>query len=57
MKIKQIMNRNVVSVKPDTPVNEIAKKLIQHNLTGVVVINEKEKIVGIVTEFDLIRRK
>ncbi len=57
MKIGQIMNRNVVSVKPDTPVNEVAKKLIQYNLTGVPVIDDKDEIVGIVTEFDLIRRK
>lgn len=57
MKVKQIMNRNVITVKPETPVNEIAKKLIQYNLTGVPVVNEKNEIVGIVTEFDLIRRK
>jgi len=57
MKVGQIMNRNVVSVKPDTKVAEIAKKLIQYNLTGVPVIDDKDEIVGIVTEFDLIRRK
>jgi len=57
MKVGQIMNRNVVSIKPDTPVNEVAKKLIQYNLTGVPVIDDKNEIVGIVTEFDLIRRK
>lgn len=57
MKIKQIMNRKVITVKENTPVKEIAKKLIQHNLTGVPVINEKKEIVGIVTEADLIMQK
>lgn len=57
MKVKQIMNRNVITVGENMPVKEIAKKLIQYNLTGVAVVNEKEEIVGIVTEFDLIRRE
>ena len=57
MKVKQIMNRHVISVKPETPVKEIAKKLIQYNITGVPVVNDKEEIIGIVTEFDLIRRE
>jgi CBS domain-containing protein len=49
------MTREVVFVTPNTQVSEVAKVLVDHNISGVPVV-DNGKIVGIVTEEDLIMR-
>jgi CBS domain-containing protein len=56
MKAGDIMNRDVVSVRPDTPVSEIAELLLEHGISAVPVLGAAGEIVGIVSEDDLIRR-
>lgn len=56
MKVKDIMTNNVVTCDVATPVNEVAKKLVDNNITGMPVV-DGEKIVGIITEADLIMQK
>ena len=51
-----IMNKNVISVFPDTPVLEAAKIISENGLDGVPVVDERKKIVGILTEYDLITK-
>ena len=55
MNVSDIMTREVVFVTPNTQVSEVAKMLVDHNISGVPVV-ENGKIVGIVTEEDLIMR-
>lgn len=54
MKIKDIMNPNVVFCKPDNTVREVAKILKENNISGVPVIDEEE-LVGVVSEGDLLK--
>ena len=56
MKISEIMEKNVITCKENTSVKEIAKLLVENNLTGIPVVKGKE-IVGIVTEADLIMQR
>tara|TARA_R110002110_G_scaffold328826_1_gene540338 strand:+ start:2204 stop:2899 length:696 start_codon:yes stop_codon:yes gene_type:complete len=56
MQAKDVMTHSVVSVSPDTPVSEIARKLIARGISAVPVLDEAGKIVGIVSEGDLMRR-
>ena len=56
MKAKDVMTRFVVSVELDTPVTEIAQKLIDRGISAVPVLYEAGKIAGIVSEGDLMRR-
>jgi len=51
---KTIMKRNVISVHPETPLDGLIDILIQHNITGVPVLNEDSSIAGIVTEKDVL---
>lgn len=53
MKVEDIMTREVVSVKPETSVREIAHLISEHNFNGVPVI-EGEKVVGMITENDFL---
>ena len=48
------MKRDVISVHPETPLDRLIDLLIQHNITGVPVLNEDSSIAGIVTEKDVL---
>ncbi len=56
MKVRDIMTTDVVSVTPDTPVNQVAKVMGARDISGVPVVDEAGAVVGIVTELDLIVR-
>ena len=55
MKASEIMTRHVVSVGLDTSVRDVARVMIDRRISAVPVIDQG-KIVGIVTENDLLRR-
>lgn len=54
MKVKDVMNPNVVYCKPDDTVREVAKILKENNISGIPVF-EGEELVGIVSEGDLLK--
>ena len=56
MFIKDIMTTNVITVREDETVEKCANLLMTHDLSALPVLNDLGKIVGIVTEGDLIRR-
>ena len=56
IKLKDIMTKEVISVYPDTPLLDVAKALAEHNFDGVPVIDKDNKLVGLVTEYDLINK-
>jgi CBS-domain-containing membrane protein len=51
---KDIMTKDVVTVKPETSIEELASLLVKHQISGVPVLDEKGELYGIVTENDLI---
>ncbi|MEW9121234.1 MAG: CBS domain-containing protein [Thermotaleaceae bacterium] len=57
MKAKEIMNQAVVTVTEEMTVDETAKILLENKISGVPVVNEKNQVVGIVSETDLIYRE
>ncbi|TSC68537.1 MAG: hypothetical protein G01um101466_418 [Parcubacteria group bacterium Gr01-1014_66] len=52
--VQDIMSRNVISVHPDTSVLEAHELIEKNRIDGVPVVDEENKIVGILTEYDLI---
>jgi len=55
MKISEIMTKDVITLSVDDTVEHAAKLMKQHNI-GSIPVNTKEKIVGIVTDRDIILR-
>jgi len=53
---KDIMTKDVITVKPEATVEELARLLMEHKISGVPVVDDKKMLVGIVTENDLIRK-
>lgn len=54
--VADIMQRDVVTVSPDTGVEALLRTMRQHELPGVPVVEEGSRLVGIVTESDLVIR-
>lgn len=51
---KDIMTRDVITVKPETSIEELARILIENRISGAPVVDDKGNLIGIVTENDLI---
>lgn len=56
MKARDIMTTNLVTVQPGTPVREVATQLFERRISAVPVVDEEGRVVGIVSEGDLMRR-
>lgn len=56
MKASEIMTDDVISVRPDTPIRQIARVLLDKGISAVPVIDETGAPVGIASEGDLIGR-
>lgn len=54
LKAKDFMTRDVVTVRPEATVEELARLLIRHKISGAPVVDSEKKLFGIVTENDLI---
>jgi CBS domain-containing protein len=53
--VRDIMNSPVVSASPDDTIHDIAKKMKEETI-GSIVIMEKDKPVGIVTDWDIVTK-
>lgn len=51
---KAIMSTDVVYVYPNTPIANVVELLVDNDITGVPVVGPLGRLVGIVTEKDLI---
>lgn len=56
MQATDVMTRNVITVSPETEVREIVELLIQHRISALPVVTADGRVVGIVSEGDLMRR-
>jgi CBS domain-containing protein len=48
------MTSPVVTVRPDLPVKDTARLLLRHSISAVPVVDESGRLVGIVSELDLL---
>ena len=53
MKVKEVMHKGVDWVSPDTPVNELAKLMREHDI-GCIPIGEDDRLIGMVTDRDIV---
>jgi CBS domain-containing protein len=56
MNVGDIMVQDVVAVGPETPVREVAALMLERRISGVPVVDAERKVLGVVSEGDLIRR-
>jgi len=55
--IKEIMTTSVIAVPATMPVKDVATLLSEKRITGVPVVDEEGRVVGVLSEFDIISRQ
>ena len=55
IKVGTIGNKVVHVIKENDPISLAAKELKEHNMGALVVVDDSNKVVGIITERDLVR--
>ena len=55
MKVRDVMKRDVITCKPDDSVSVLARLFKEYHISGVPVVEDDKKVVGIVSETDLLR--
>lgn len=56
MLVKDIMTKHVFTVKKEEKIENAVKILMDNNFSGMPVVDDENKVVGIITEGDLIYR-
>ena len=54
MKIREVMSPLPVTVRPDWPVRRALELLVEHEISGLPVVDAQDQIVGVVSEKDLL---
>ena len=56
LKVKDYMSTKLVTFRPDQTVQEVVEALIKHKISGGPVVNERQEIVGIISEGDCLKQ-
>lgn len=49
-----MMNTQVISTKPEASITSVIQLLAEHSISGLPVVNEQNKVVGIISEKDIL---
>ncbi|MGD9240115.1 MAG: CBS and ACT domain-containing protein [Desulfobacterales bacterium] len=53
IQVKKIMTRDPVTVPYDYTLEETVEKFLVHNISGLPVVNQQRKVVGVITKSDI----
>ncbi|MBU2549488.1 MAG: CBS domain-containing protein [Proteobacteria bacterium] len=54
LRVTDVMSTDLITVRPDTSVRELAETLLTHKISGVPVLDDQGLLVGVVSQSDLI---
>lgn len=57
MNASDVMVHDVITVGPDDDVSRAAKLLAEHDISALPVVDEQRRMIGILSEADLLRRE
>jgi CBS domain-containing protein len=57
MKVKELMTESVRTVTPDTPLKEVAAILAEEGISGLPVVDEGGRVLGVVSEADILYKE
>jgi CBS domain-containing protein len=57
MKVSDVMTTGVISVPETNSIEDTARVLARHGISGVPVVNSSSALVGLVTEYDLLSKQ
>jgi CBS domain-containing protein len=57
MYVRDLMTSDVVTVREDMPLKEVAKLLLERRISGVPVVDDEGAVLGVVSEADFLRKE
>ena len=54
--VSDYMTTNLITFRPDQPISEVVESLIKNRISGGPVVNEKNELLGIISEGDCIKQ-
>ncbi|MFF4713155.1 CBS domain-containing protein [Streptomyces eurythermus] len=54
--VEELMSRDVVRARPDTPFKELVRLLEENDVTALPVVDDLDRPMGVVSEADLLRK-
>jgi len=55
-RIQDVMNEPVIAADMEDDVQDVALMMVEHSTSSVVVLNDNDQLIGIITEKDLVQR-
>jgi CBS domain-containing protein len=55
LKARDVMTPNPVTVRPDSPLTEAVRLLMDYQISGLPVVDGEKRLVGMITEKDMLR--
>ena len=56
LKVSDYMTRDLITFKPEQSVEEVIESLINNKISGGPVVNERNELVGIISEGDCLKQ-
>lgn len=54
MNVRALMTPTVVVARPDMPLKDVARLLVEHRIAGMPVVDADDRVIGVVSEADLL---
>ena len=56
LKVRDYMTTNLITFKPDQPIQQVVQAIIKYKISGGPVVNSKNELVGIISEGDCLKQ-
>jgi len=56
LKVKDYMSTQLVTFSPNQSVQDVVESLIKHRISGGPVVNDKQELIGIISEGDCLKQ-
>ena len=57
MKASDVMVRKMITTHPQASISEVAKPLVDNEISALPVVDDARRVIGVISETDLMRRK
>ena len=52
--VRDVMTKNVIKIRADADFNEVTNLLSEHRISGLPVVDEDDRVIGVITEADVL---
>jgi CBS domain-containing protein len=57
MRVKELMTTDVLTVRPSTQLKDAAQLLAEHRISGLPVVDEESRVLGVLSEGDILYKE